>query len=98
MVAGISMPTIDRMYAFVAEDNGPADEGLMAFIAPGTGQWMPMVGADLDRIQSLIPMAELIAKQTGKPFKVLLFENRKDITQEIIKLQEILKCPSQQSS
>ena len=84
------MPSIDRMYAFVADDGGPSDEGVMAFIAPGTGQWMPMVGADLDRIKSLLPMAESISHQTGKPFKVLLFENRKDVT------QEITGCPSQQ--
>ncbi|MBA7588167.1 hypothetical protein ES708_30218 [subsurface metagenome] len=71
------MPKITQMYAFVAEDSGPDDEGI-------TGIWMgeifmPLVGADMARVNSLRPAAEAIARKTGKPIKLLHFSQREEL-------------------
>ncbi|TET42665.1 MAG: hypothetical protein E3J66_03215 [Dehalococcoidia bacterium] len=71
------MPRIEEMYAFVAEDSGPDDEGVVGFMAD-TG-WMPMVGADMDRVESLKPIAEHIARTTSKRIKLLRFTNREEL-------------------
>lgn len=66
------MPKITEMYAFVAADKGPEDEGVMA-MQTVTG-WMPLVGADMVRVNDLKPIAEMIAKNTGKPYRILRFK------------------------
>ena len=71
------MPKIEQIYAFIAEDTGPDDEGVTGF-ATGMG-WMPMVGADIDRIESLKPIAQQIAKSTGKKIKLIKFTNREEV-------------------
>lgn len=70
------MEKVEVMYAFVVADKG--GEGIMGFKA--ADGWMPMVGADMDRVKSLIPIAREISKVTGLPFKILKFSNRVDIT------------------
>ncbi len=71
------MPKIIEMYAFVVEDSGPDDEGLAA-MKVGTG-WMPMVGADMARVESLRGAAKNLAQALGKPIKVLHFTQREDV-------------------
>ena len=68
------MPKITEMYAFVSEDTGPEDEGVVA--EKFGGVWMPLVGADMARVESLKPLARMVAKKTGKPLKLLRFTNR----------------------
>ena len=71
------MPRIEEMYAFVAEDSGPDDEGIVGM---GTrAGWMPLVGADMARVESLKPIARNIAAQTGKKIKLLHFTHREDL-------------------
>ena len=41
--------------------------------------WMPLVGADMARVESLRPIAEDIAKVTGKTVKLIVFETRKEL-------------------
>lgn len=65
------MPKITEMFAFVAQDTGPDDEGVMALITPTTA--MPLVGADMERVALLIPAAERIKELTGKPYRILHF-------------------------
>jgi hypothetical protein len=55
----------------VAADKDEDDEGVMAF-KTDTG-WMPMVGADIGRVQSLKHFARALAEKTGKPYRVLKF-------------------------
>lgn len=71
------MPKITQIYAFVAEDSGPDDEGIMAM--PVGHIWMPMVGADMARVNSLRPVAAKIARRTKKPVKILRFTNRVEL-------------------
>jgi len=72
-------PRIDALYAFVAEDD--ESEGVMAMRLGNT--WFPLVGADMDRIKSLLPVAESISAVSGKPFRILKFETRTDVTEEV---------------
>jgi len=66
------------MYAFVMEDSGPDDEGVMAMSM--NEWWLPMVGADMSRVEALKPHADALAKEAGKPYKILKFSQREDIT------------------
>jgi hypothetical protein len=75
------MLKIEELFAFVAED--AEGEGLMGFKMPGANTMMPMVGGDMKRVASLYPIAEHISKITGKPFRVLKFSTRKDITEDV---------------
>ena len=81
------MPRIEEMYAFIVEDTGPDDEGVIAIQSPpgddGTTLWLPLVGADMARVNSLRPTALGIARQLGKPVKLVHFSNRQDL--EIIR-------------
>jgi hypothetical protein len=71
------MPKIESMYAFVVEDIAPDDEGL---IAQAVGSmWMPLVGADMKRIDSLRPVAAAIGKRIGKKIKLVKFTNRQEV-------------------
>jgi len=71
---------IEKMYAFVAEND--EGEGVMAFKSGNT--WLPMVGADFKRIDSLLPIAKELAKASGKEFKILQFDNRTDVTERYV--------------
>lgn len=71
------MPRIEEMYAFVAEESGPDDEGVVA-MKTELG-WMPLVGADMARVESLKPIAKGIARGTGKRIKLLRFTNRDEL-------------------
>lgn len=44
-------------------------------------QWMPLVGADRARIESLRGLAEGIAALTGKPVKLVRFTTRQEMPQ-----------------
>ncbi|GAJ00969.1 unnamed protein product [marine sediment metagenome] len=67
---------IEQMFAFVAcTEEG---EGVIGF--KGSDGWMPMVGADMDRVKSLLPM--VVAMDID--FKILKFEGRVDITDQVM--------------
>ena len=80
---------IEKMYAFVAEND--EGEGVMAFMSDRT--WMPMVGADFKRIESLLSIAEEVSKLSGKKFRILQFDNRTDVTERYIKKIKEKKNP-----
>jgi len=77
------MPRIEEMYAFIAEDTGPDDEGVIGIqTEPGTdGQrlWLPLVGADMARVNSLRPIAQGIGRKIGKKVTLVHFSNREDV-------------------
>ncbi len=50
------MPKIEEMYAFVAEDTGPDDEGVVAMNAGHVV--FPLVGADMAMVEKLRPIAK----------------------------------------
>lgn len=67
---------IDDIYVFVAtEDDG--SEGITGFKSGDT--WIPMVCADTTRLESIRPIAHQIARQTGKPIKLIHFSARTEV-------------------
>jgi hypothetical protein len=66
--------SIDRLFAYVATDDD--GEGVAAYQIDG--QWMPLVGADEERMRSLKPVAQLVADQSGKRLALVRFEARTD--------------------
>ncbi len=71
------MPRIEEMYAFVAEDSGPDDEGVVAMSVGSV--MLPLVGADMARVESLKPIAREIAARTGQKIKLLHFTHREEL-------------------
>lgn len=72
------MPRINEMWAFIAEDSGPEDEGVIAMLGP-KNLMIPLVGSDLTRVESLRPHAMEIAKRLGKPVKLVHFTTRVEV-------------------
>lgn len=73
------MPKITELWAYIIADTGPDDEGVTSFWKPGMQLHMPMVGADLARMESLKPYARQIAKGAGKPVRLVKFSNLEEI-------------------
>jgi len=71
------LPKIDAIFAFISVDEGPEDEGIVA--ARMGNMWMPLVGADMDRIDSLRPLAVEVARLTGKKIVLAKFSVREDL-------------------
>jgi hypothetical protein len=70
------MPKITELFAFICEE-GPNDEGVMgaSMIIPDVGpSFVPFVGADMKRIESLKPIADQISEQTKTPYKIQKFK------------------------
>ena len=58
------MPVIKEIFAYCAYDE-PGDEGIIGWQTPDK-VWIPLVGADIKRMESLRPIAVRIGKSTGK--------------------------------
>lgn len=75
------MPRIDEMFAFIAE-NEPGEEGVTGITVSsfsGSDIFMPLVGADMERMESLKQVAKELAATTGKPIKLVKFSKREEI-------------------
>ena len=71
------MPKITEMFAFVAADKGPDDEGVIAMLTKlGPA---PMVGADMARADALRPWAQAVANECGTPVRLLRFSVREEL-------------------
>jgi hypothetical protein len=73
---------IETMYAYLAVDRNDLTEGIIG-MSLGDGTWMPMVGADKERIDSLLPAAQAIAHASGQVVKLVHFSNREVIKENI---------------
>lgn len=78
------MPKIETIYAFISTEEGPNDEGVVAFKVGNT--WMPLVGADMKRIDSLRPIAKQIAEVTKKRIVLAKFTLRQDMEEIVPKM------------
>lgn len=65
---------ITEIYAFIAKDE-QGHEGVMGF-SDRNGNMMPMIGADVDRVDSLIPMANKISEMTGQKYEIRYFTQK----------------------
>jgi hypothetical protein len=66
---------IDDIYAFLAVDREDGDEGIMGFGNPP----MPMIAADLTRLQQLRPLAEAMARAGHIRVKLVRFTTRTEM-------------------
>ena len=71
------MPMIEVIYAFISIDEGPEDEGIVAALMGD--KWMPLVGADMDLVESLRPLAMEVSRATGKRIVLARFGDREDL-------------------
>lgn len=72
------MPKITSMHAYIMADKNEYDEGIPAFSTPD-GMMFPLVGADEERMKSLRPMAEELAKRTGKSIRLVKFTAMEEV-------------------
>jgi hypothetical protein len=72
------MLMITEMFVFVAEDE---DRGEELLGVKRHGRWVPLVATDPQRIPELIPLAE----QSDRPYHILRFGQREDITEKLPK-------------
>jgi hypothetical protein len=69
-----TMPCIKELWLFVATDEATGDEGCIAMDTPIGPQ--PMIAADEKRLNSLRPMAEAAARQSGTTVRLVKFSDR----------------------
>jgi hypothetical protein len=67
--------TIERLYAWVATE-ADGGEGVCAMSMPD-GMMMPLVGADMARIESLRAHARSVAVASGCPVRLVEFATRR---------------------
>ena len=67
------MPKIETLYAYLSE-NSPDDEGLVGMKVGDT--WVAMVGADMQRMESLKDIAQDMARATGKKIILAKFSTK----------------------
>ncbi len=78
------MGRINELWAYVAEDTGPDDEGVVTAPARLPGPFhqhvpMPLMGGDPERMASMRVAAQEIADGIGKPVKLLMFSVRHEV-------------------
>lgn len=67
---------IEEMFAFVVLEK-PGEEGVPAFRDGSV--WVPLIGADWSRVESLRPLAKEMARKLGKPLTLCKFTVREDV-------------------
>lgn len=71
------MPKINSIYVFIAIDEEPDDEGVVAELIGNN--WFPLIAADEARVKSLKPIAKRIAQRTKKKITLAKFKVREDL-------------------
>lgn len=67
---------ITTMFAFLAVQEGT--EGLVAF-GDSPVAMMPLVGADMNRAESLLPVVQAISNRTGQSIRLVKFTTREEM-------------------
>lgn len=71
-------PHIDRLWAFLSVD----DEGNEGVCAATLGKIvMPLIASDKVRLSQLTPIAEEIARLTGRTIRLVEFTTRREVTE-----------------
>lgn len=71
--------SIEEVFVFVAQDEH-GGEGVMAFQTIPTGNWMPMVAGDAERVRSMVRVADQISAATGTSYEIRRFRHGRDVT------------------
>lgn len=73
-----TLPSIECLYAFVSVDTEDGNEGLVA--APiGPVGCMPLVAADMKRLEQLTPIAQWVADQARIKIRLIKLSKREVI-------------------
>ncbi len=75
---------IEKLWAFVYDD-GDGEEGIGGKLMeiPGVGKsFMQFVVSQEKLVKEVLPHAEIVSRASGKPFRILEFSVRKDVTEE----------------
>lgn len=67
---------IDELFAFVSVDKDGTEGVCAAFVR---GVWMPLVGADMARVDSLRPIASVVAEESGMTIRLIRFCKREEL-------------------
>jgi hypothetical protein len=73
------IPRIDCIWAYLSVDPEDGNEGIVAGVFQGVS--LPLIAVDEERLRSLAPMAEQIARKTGRVIRLVKFTNRELIRQ-----------------
>jgi len=73
---------IETLWAFTTVINEAGDEGIVSYFNRAEHQWMPLVTADIDRVASLMEIAQGIADESGNSIRLSHYSNRQN--QDII--------------
>ena len=65
------------IWAYTQIDVVDNTEGIIGYLQDD-GRWLPLVGADLARVHSLLPYAQAIADRTQQPVTLAHFSVRTD--------------------
>jgi hypothetical protein len=68
---------INELYAFVSVDPEDDDEGVIAFQTDDG--WMPMIGADMERVESLKAIADQMVEELGIKYEIRYFSLDVDV-------------------
>jgi hypothetical protein len=71
------VPIITGIFAYIAEGNGPEDEGIVATKSGDT--WVALVSGDKKTTELLKPLAQAIARATRQKIKLVHFIIREDL-------------------
>lgn len=71
-----NLDRIDAVWAFISSDE--TGEGVCACYLPGMGM-TAMIAADERRLQSLMPIAEELARFSGKVIKLIKLTTREEV-------------------
>jgi hypothetical protein len=75
------MPRIDCIWAFLSVDEEDGNEGVCAAQLAGMPGLTPLIAADQRRLDLLTPIAEDLARQTGRVLRLVKFHNREVVRQ-----------------
>jgi hypothetical protein len=69
---------IEKLYCWVLNDPQDGGEAIPAYLARN-GTWMPLMGADRERMESLRPNAQQIADELSVTIRLKVFGNGVEI-------------------
>lgn len=86
---------IEELYVVVVDDeNDAGDEGVPA-ATMNSGMIVPLIAADHNRLQQIVPMAQDICATSGHSFRIRKFYIYEDVTDEMVKKFGRPEPPSQ---
>jgi hypothetical protein len=74
------LPRIDCLWTFLSIDDD-GNEGVCAASLMGPGTIIPLIAADEKRVESLMPVAQQLAAESGRIIRLVKFTSREVISQ-----------------